>query len=111
MATVYIVHVATPEGNAVRGKDPVTVGVTSSRDWFNDAEDLVVRFIYASTLECEEYLAVHDNYITIEDATAINFKVKAETGASLGEYYVQIRKKSSGETIASGPNDGTVTVS
>ncbi|MER8466248.1 hypothetical protein [Mesorhizobium sp. M1409] len=109
MANVEIVHVAIPEGNAVRGKDPVTVGVTVAPSWFKEAEDLVIKFIYAATLEGTEYL--YNDDITVENSTEINFMVKAEHGASPGEYYVQIKKKSSGETIASGPDDGTITVS
>ncbi|WP_136616184.1 MULTISPECIES: hypothetical protein [Mesorhizobium] len=111
MAKAEIVRVETPEGNAVRDKDPVTVGVTVAPGWFDDPEDLVIKFIYAVTLEGTDYLSVYHDEITVEYSTEINFKVKAEYGASPGEYYVQIKKKSSGETIASDPDDGTITVS
>ncbi|TPK71006.1 hypothetical protein FJ527_27590 [Mesorhizobium sp. B2-4-18] len=108
---IDIVNVATPEGNTVRGKDPVTVGVTVSRDWFEVAEDFVIQFIYGETLESTDFLSLYDDYIIIENATEINFRIKAEFGAVAGEYYVQITKNSSDETIVSGPDDGTITVS
>lgn len=112
MANVEIVHVYT-EGNVVRGKDPVKVSVTVAPDcgWFKHAKDLLVKFIYTGTLESTEYLEVDNNRITIEDSTAIHFKVKAKFGALTGDYYVQIRNEALDETIASGPEDGTITVS
>jgi hypothetical protein len=113
MARVDIVRVDTPEGGAVGGGDPVTVSVTVSPDrgWFNDRECLVIDFIDAATLDSTAYLVVYDNYITIEDTTTINFKVKAEAGASAGEYYVRIKNKSFEETIVSDSEDGTIPVS
>ncbi|TGT81459.1 MULTISPECIES: hypothetical protein [unclassified Mesorhizobium] len=113
MARVDIVRVDTPEGNAVRGGDPVTVSVTVAPDrgWFNDTEYLVIDFIDAGTLKSEPYLVVFDNDVTIEDTTTITFKVKAQDGASPGEYYVRIKNETFEETIISGSEDGTITVS
>ncbi|RVD56421.1 hypothetical protein EN746_04955, partial [Mesorhizobium sp. M8A.F.Ca.ET.023.02.2.1] len=87
MARVDIVCVETREGNAVRGKDPVTVDVTVAPEWFKKAEDLKIRFIYADTLESSDYVSVYDDgYISVGSPTEIHFKVKAEYGASPGEY-------------------------
>ena len=113
MARVDIVRVDTPEGAAVRGGDPVTVSVTvhPDRDWFKDTEYLVIEFIYAEYLDIATDISVYLNDITIEDSTAINFKVNAEVGASIGDYYVQIKNTYLKEIVISGPEDGVITVS
>jgi hypothetical protein len=113
MARVDIVRVDTPEGNAVRGGDPVTVGVTvyPARDWFKDTEYLVIEFIYAEYLEIATDIAVYLNDITIDNSTEITFKVNAEVGASIGDYYVQIKNTHLKEIVISGPEDGVITVS
>ncbi|RWE42285.1 hypothetical protein [Mesorhizobium sp.] len=110
MARVDIVRVETPEGAAVRGGDPVMVTVKVAPGWFEDADDLAIRFIYADTLEGTDYVSVYKE-ITIDSATEISFRVKAKHGSSPGEYYVQIKKESTDETVASDPGDGTITVS
>ncbi|MER8374392.1 hypothetical protein [Mesorhizobium sp. M1406] len=113
MAKVDIVRVDTPEGNAVRAGEPVTVSVTVAPDrgWFNDTQYLVIDFIYTETLDIAANLSVVDDDVTIEDTSTINFKVKAESDASTGEYYVQITNNYFEQTIVSGPEDGTITVS
>ncbi|RUV36095.1 MULTISPECIES: hypothetical protein [unclassified Mesorhizobium] len=113
MARVDIVRVDTPEGNAVRAGEPITVSVTVSPDrgWFNDTEYLVIDFIYADTSDIASCLLINGNDTNIEDTTTINFKLKAESGALTGEYYVRITNNYFEETIVSGPEDGTITVS
>ncbi|MER9298666.1 hypothetical protein NKI38_19545 [Mesorhizobium sp. M0621] len=113
MAKVDIVRVDTPEGNAVRAGEPVAVSVTVAPDrgWFNDTKYLAIDFINVDTLKITRHLEIYDNYVTIEDTTTINFKVKADADASNGEYYVQINNKHFKEIIVSGPEDGTITVS
>ncbi|MFD2053822.1 hypothetical protein ACFSQT_12230 [Mesorhizobium calcicola] len=113
MAKVDIVRVDTPEGNVVRGGDPVTVSVTVAPDrgWFNDTAYLVIHFIYADTLDISTYLVVYRDDVTIEDTTTINFKVQAEVDAWTGEYFVQIKNKYFKEIIVSGSAAGTITVS
>ncbi|MER9304822.1 hypothetical protein [Mesorhizobium sp. M0496] len=112
MARVDIVRVDTPEGNAVRGGDPVTVSVTVSPDrgWFNDEKCLVIDFIYADTLDIATELTVYQNDVTIVDTSTINFAVKADSGASSGEYYVQVKNIYFKEIVISGPEDGTIAV-
>ncbi|PZV37767.1 hypothetical protein B5V02_15965 [Mesorhizobium kowhaii] len=85
--------------------------VAPDRGWFNDTQCLVIDFIDAVTLGDAAHLVVYDNYITIEDTTTINFKVKAEVGASAGEYYVRIKNEFFEETIVSDSEDGTIPVS
>lgn len=115
MARVDIVQVSTPEGNAVRGGDPVTVSVKvyPDRDWFKDKykEDLVIEFIYADSLSIKKNLSVYQHDVTIDDATIITFKVKAEADAPAGVYYVQVKNKHFKEIVVSGPEDGVITVS
>ncbi|MFB9980439.1 hypothetical protein ACFSQQ_33955 [Mesorhizobium kowhaii] len=115
MARVDIVQVSTPEGNAVRGGDPVTVSVKvyPDRDWFKDKykEELVIDFIYADSLATKRHLAVYQDDVVIDDATIITFKVKAEADAPAGVYYVQIKHKHFKEIVISGPEDGVITVS
>lgn len=114
MARVDIVRVETPEGNAVRGGDPVTVNVgiePSDSGWFDDKKDLEIGFVYADTLNVTPHLAVYKNHITITDTITINFKVYAKIDASPGEYYVQIKNTRFKEIVISDSEDGTITVS
>lgn len=114
MARVDIVSVETPEGNAVRGGDPVTVSVTifpSDTGWFDDKKYLVVGFVYADTLDVTPYLTVYKEYINVDNAATINFKVSAEVDASAGEYYVLVKNTHFKEIVVSGSGAGTITVS
>ncbi|MFD1982072.1 hypothetical protein ACFSOZ_05135 [Mesorhizobium newzealandense] len=113
MASVVIVRVETPEGNAVRGGDPVTVSVTidpSDTGWFDDKKDLVIGFVYAANLAITAHLKVHGS-ITIIDNITITFKVSAKADALLGEYYVIIKNTKLNEIVISDSNVGTITVS
>ena len=113
MASVVIVRVETPEGNAVRGGDPVTVSVTidpSDTGWFDDKKDLAIGFVYAYNLAITPHLKVYGS-ISIIDNITITFKVSAKADASLGEYCVIIKNTNLNEIVISDPKVGTITVS
>ncbi len=83
----------------------------SDTGWFDDKKYLVVGFVYVDTLAITPNLAVYKNYINIDNATKIDFKVYAKVDASAGEYYVQIKNTHFKEIVISDSGDGTITVS